>query len=59
MASRVADAEKHGPVLRLGTREGLVTPWVPIDRIVSVLTQVRAGFVDEPIRVFGHRGSFL
>ena len=45
MAGSVANAEEDGLVLLASLGEGLLAPWVPIDGVVSVLEQVRGGFV--------------
>ncbi len=49
VAGRVANAEKDGPVELFRALKRLVAPGIPVHRIVSVLPQIGAGFVDEPI----------
>ncbi len=49
MARRVPDAQQHRHVAGAGLGERLVAPWVPIDRIVAMLTQVRRRLVSESI----------
>ena len=49
----VADAEQHGAPQSLGVREGLLAPRIPVDRVVRVLEQVRAGLQDQPVGVLG------
>ena len=45
MARRIANADQHRLVLGLCTLERLNAPRIPINRVVSVLKQVRAGLV--------------
>ncbi len=52
VAGRVADRQQHGLARLAGELEGLVTPRVPVDRIVGVLEQVGAGLVCQAI---GHQ----
>ena len=52
----VADREQHRFVLLPGEFEGFVAPWVPVNRVVGVLQQVRAGLGGESIR---HDGDSL
>ena len=47
VAGRVADAQEDGLVFGAGALESGVAPGVPVDRIVDVLLQVRAGFGGE------------
>lgn len=49
MAGRVADGNEHGNISAFRFSEGLRPPRPPIDGIVSVLAEVRAGFVREAI----------
>ena len=49
MAGRVADGNEHGNISAFRFSEGLRPPLPPIDGIVSVLAEVRAGFVREAI----------
>ena len=54
VAGGVAHRQQDGPVLGGRLREGLVAPGVPVDRVVGVLAQVRAGLVGESVHG-GHR----
>jgi len=47
---RIADAQKHGLVLGTGGLEGLCPPRIPVDRILRVLQQIRAGLGSQAIR---------
>jgi hypothetical protein len=53
MAGGVADAKEDGAVEFASLGERFRAPRVPVDRIVGVLFEIRAGFVDEAI---GGRG---
>ena len=53
VARRVADREQHRLVLGAGTGERLVAPRVPVDGIVGVLAEVRAGLGGQAV----HGGS--
>ena len=55
VAGRVPDGDQHRPVLVTGPGEGLVPPRVPVDRVVGVLAQVRAGLVSEAVGHAAHR----
>jgi hypothetical protein len=50
IAGRVPDGKKYGLILVFSFEECLFAPWVPVYRIVCVLKEVRAFFVDEPVR---------
>ena len=52
VAGRVADREQDRPVLLAGAGQRLLAPRVPVDRVVPVLEQVRAGLAREAV---GHR----
>jgi hypothetical protein len=54
VAGRVADREEDRLVLRLGARQRLVPPGIPVDRVVPVQQQVRAALAGEA--VFGTVG---
>ena len=54
VARGVADREQDRLVLGAGPCKRLVTPWVPVHRIVRVLQQVRTGLVRETIGVCHH-----
>src|SRR5277367_1942845 len=49
MASRITNGEENRLILGLCLTNCLRTPRIPIDRVVSMLLKVRAGFVDQPI----------
>jgi hypothetical protein len=50
---RVAHGQQHRPVFPTGTVKGLITPWVPVHRIMGMLQQVRAGFEKKTVGVNG------
>ena len=45
----VADGEEDGLVLFAGLREGLVAPGVPVDWVLGVLQEIRAGFARKTV----------
>ena len=49
----IADAQQDRFVFRLGLLERLLTPAIPIHRIMRVLQQIRTGLVNQPIGMFG------
>ncbi len=49
VAGGVADGQEDGLVLRLGRGEGGLAPGVPLDRVVGVLQQIGAFFVDQAV----------
>jgi hypothetical protein len=49
MAGGIADAEKNRPIQVPGALQRLRTPRVPIDRIMSMLLEIRTGFVNQAI----------
>ncbi len=49
MACGVADGKENGFVLGLRAVESLIAPRIPVNRIVGVLQQVRAGFVRQAV----------
>ena len=49
VAGGVADREQDRPILGAGALERLLPPRVPLDRVLGVLEQVRAGLVGEPV----------
>ncbi len=49
VTGRVADREQDGPVLVPRPSEGRLAPWIPVDRVVAVLEQVRARLVGQVI----------
>ena len=50
VARRVADAQENRPVLAPRAFERLLTPGVPVDGVVRVLEQVRAGGLGQSVR---------
>jgi hypothetical protein len=50
VAGRVADRQQDRPVLGSGQLERIGAPGTPVDRVVLVLEEVRAGLVGEAIR---------
>jgi hypothetical protein len=50
VAGGVADGQEDGTVLASRPREGLLSPGVPVDRVVGVLKQVWARLAREPVR---------
>ena len=56
VARRVADRQEDRPVEELRPGERVGTPREPIDGVVGVLEQVRAGLVRQPVRVPVGRG---
>ena len=57
VAGGVADGQQNGPVLGVGFVERLRSPGIPVDRIVGVLQQIGAGFVDQAIGALGIHDS--
>jgi hypothetical protein len=51
MARGVADAEENGFVFFLGSSESFFPPGIPIHRVMSMLQKIRAGFVNQPVRL--------
>lgn len=52
MAGGVADGQQDGLIRLFCEAQRLRAPGVPVNRIVCMLTQVRAGFVDQPVLEF-------
>jgi hypothetical protein len=55
----VADAQKDRFVLAPRSFKGLIAPRIPLDWIVGVLQQIRAGFVYEMVRHVNRLHRFL
>jgi hypothetical protein len=53
VAGGIADADKDGLVLFLGPCQCFFSPGIPVDRIVSMLEQVRTGLVDKLVGMPG------
>jgi len=49
MAGRIPNADQNRFVFCFCTLQGFFAPRIPIDRVVGVLEEVRASFVDESI----------
>src|SRR5437763_16572966 len=49
VAGRVSDLQHDRLFLRPGPGEGLVAPRIPVDRVVLVLAEIRAGLVGESV----------
>ncbi len=49
VACGVADGEEHGAILGTRACEGLLAPRIPVDRVLGVLTEVRAGRTPESV----------
>ena len=56
VAGRVADRQQDRHVALAGRGERLVTPRVPVDRVVGVLAQIRAGFLGQAVPT-GHAAT--
>src|SRR6185437_14794533 len=52
VAGGISDAEVNGLAFLQCTREGLFAPRIPVDGVVRVLAQVRAGLGFQPVGVF-------
>jgi hypothetical protein len=59
MAGGIADTEKNGFILPLCTTQSLLSPRIPIHWIMSVLQKIRAGFMNQPIRMSGFHVKLL
>ncbi len=49
VAGGVPDGQEDGPVQLLGLGPGRFAPWVPLDRVVTMLAQVGAGLVGQVV----------
>ncbi len=56
MARRVADRQENGDVAGARRGERVLAPRIPVDRVLRVLTQVRAGLDGEAVRHAGSAG---
>jgi len=54
VAGAVADAQQDGPILAAGAGEGLLTPRVPVHRVVCVLEEIWTGLGGEAV---GHAST--
>ena len=52
VAGGISDGQQNGFVLVAGFGQGLRSPGLPMDRVISVLQKIRAGFFGKTI--FGH-----
>ena len=59
VTGRIADTQQDWFVLRFCLCEGLLTPCIPVNRVVRVLKKVRACLINQPVResVCGHQNS--
>src|SRR5262245_40444502 len=46
MAGGIADTEMDRKIFCARARKSFIAPWIPVDRIMRMLQEVRAGFVD-------------
>src|SRR5262249_653397 len=53
VTGRVADAEKDRPIQLLGPRQCLRSPWIPGNRVIGMLLQVWAGFMQQRVGLLG------
>ena len=53
VACGIPDAQENGLVLPPGLIQSLRSPWIPVHRLVGVLEQIGAGFLGQPVTVFG------
>ena len=51
MTGRIPNADQQEFILLFSFFKGLIAPWIPIHRIMGVLEQVRAAFMDELIGI--------
>src|SRR6202011_2529523 len=49
VAGAVADAQQDRLVFGPRSRQRLLAPWIPVDRVVGMLEEVRTGLLREPI----------
>jgi hypothetical protein len=49
VATGVAYAEENGFVFRFSFIQGFLTPWIPVYWVVSVLEEIWAFFVNQPV----------
>ena len=49
MAGGIADGQKNRFIIRLSFGEGLIGPGMPVYRIVSMLDEIGAFFIDEVV----------
>jgi hypothetical protein len=52
VAGGIPDAEKDGFILFFGLTQCLISPRIPINRIVSMLQKIRTRLMKQPIRMF-------
>ena len=52
VAGGITDAEVDGFALLERPREGLLAPRIPVDRILRMLAQIRAGLAAQPVGIF-------
>jgi hypothetical protein len=49
MAGCIANAYQNGFVFLFGPLQRLITPGIPVNRIMGMLQQIRTGFFDEAV----------
>jgi hypothetical protein len=49
VACGIADGEKDGTAQLARAGERLIAPWIPVDRVMGVLEEVRTGFSRQSI----------
>lgn len=59
VAGGIADGQQNGLVFFLSPRQGFVIPWIPVDRVVGMLEQIRALAMNEVVGVFAVHGATL
>jgi len=62
MAGGVSDGKKDRAIFRPGPVERLITPWVPVHRIVGVLAEVGGRFLSKavhPVDATGRDGATI
>jgi hypothetical protein len=52
MTRGVANAEENGAIFFPGPTQGLFSPWIPFDRIMGMLEEIRAGFMNQAVCIF-------
>jgi hypothetical protein len=59
MAGGIAAGKQDGFVFGFGFLERFLTPGVPVDGVVGVLEEIRRGFVDKAVGIFGFRHNIF
>jgi len=58
MAGRITDGNEYELILLSGLVPSLLRPGVPVHRVMGMLLEVKAWFVDEVVGFFGHIRAF-